>query len=636
MDNREREMLEKLSAKTENVKIPESLEPKNIESMLEENKKKRFWNYRYTVVAAAACCLLVCGAVYGINQAGRDRVNSSIAKARTENSKSGNSADERTQASSGGETWKTAENYEDVYEYAQAYMDQMEDAGSYARGEIALYDTGAESTAIMEESASVESKNYSDTNVRQEGVDEADVVKTDGRYLYVLQDGGEAVALVDTKGGEMKEVSAVEAGDDGQIRELYVTDGKMILILGSVNGSSVNARTYDVSDAKNPKELGEVSQSGNYQSSRVSDGYLYLFSQYYMGTDINVKEADTFVPMVNENILPASSIYLPITDFANIYEVVTSVDLAEPDKICDSKAIFTKGGELYVSNKNIYWYETEWTDNNWYVGDTENNTETVIRRLSYYKGEIAGAASGRVDGSINDSFSIDEYRDYLRLVVTTNDENAVYVLNDSLEMVGAIEGMAQDERVYSARLLGDTGYFVTYKETDPLFTVDFSNPEKPEIIGKLKIPGFSEYLHFFGEDKLLGIGMDVDAETQVTGGVKLSMFDISDPANVEEESVCVLDNVYYTEVFYDYKAALVDEEKNIIGFPAEENGAETYYVFSYDEEKSFDCRMKEQINGSGYQAARGVYIGELLYVVKGNIIEAYQIGDYQKVDDIIL
>ena len=636
MDNREREMLEKLSAKTENVKIPESLEPKNIESMLEENKKKRFWNYRYTAVAAAACCLLVCGAVYGINQAGRDRVNSSIAKARTENSKSGNSADERTQASSGGETWKTAENYEDVYEYAQAYMDQMEDAGSYARGEIALYDTGAESTAIMEESASVESKNYSDTNVRQEGVDEADVVKTDGRYLYVLQDGGEAVALVDTKGGEMKEVSAVEAGDDGQIRELYVTDGKMILIQGSVNGSSVKARTYDVSDAKNPKELGEVSQSGNYQSSRVSDGYLYLFSQYYMGTDINVKEADTFVPMVNENILPASSIYLPITDFANIYEVVTSVDLAEPDKICDSKAIFTKGGELYVSNKNIYWYETEWTDNNWYVGDTENNTETVIRRLSYHKGEIAGAASGRVDGSINDSFSIDEYRDYLRLVVTTNDENAVYVLNDSLEMVGAIEGLAQDERVYSARLLGDTGYFVTYKETDPLFTVDFSDPEKPEIIGKLKIPGFSEYLHFFGEDKLLGIGMDVDAETQVTGGVKLSMFDISDPANVEEESVCVLDNVYYTEVFYDYKAALVDEEKNIIGFPAEENGAETYYVFSYDEEKSFDCRMKEQINGSGYQAARGVYIGELLYVVKGNIIEAYQIGDYQKVDDIIL
>ena len=636
MDNREREMLEKLSAKTENVKIPESLEPKNIESMLEENKKKRFWNYRYTAVAAAACCLLVCGAVYGINQAGRDRVNSSIAKARTENSKSGNSADERTQDSSGGETWKTAENYEDVYEYAQAYMDQMEDAGSYARGEIALYDTGAESTAIMEESASVESKNYSDTNVRQEGVDEADVVKTDGRYLYVLQDGGEAVALVDTKGGEMKEVSAVEAGDDGQIRELYVTDGKMILIQGSVNGSSVKARTYDVSDAKNPKELGEVSQSGNYQSSRVSDGYLYLFSQYYMGTDINVKEADTFVPMVNENILPASSIYLPITDFANIYEVVTSVDLAEPDKICDSKAIFTKGGELYVSNKNIYWYETEWTDNNWYVGDTENNTETVIRRLSYHKGEIAGAASGRVDGSINDSFSIDEYRDYLRLVVTTNDENAVYVLNDSLEMVGAIEGLAQDERVYSARLLGDTGYFVTYKETDPLFTVDFSNPEKPEIIGKLKIPGFSEYLHFFGEDKLLGIGMDVDAETQVTGGVKLSMFDISDPANVEEESVCVLDNVYYAEVFYDYKAALVDEEKNIIGFPAEENGAETYYVFSYDEEKSFDCRMKEQINGSGYQAARGVYIGELLYVVKGNIIEAYQIGDYQKVDDIIL
>ena len=610
----------------------------NIErEMLEENKKKRFWNYRNIAVAAVACCLLVCGAVYGVNKAGRDREASSYTAARTQNAKSGNTAGAGTQASTGKETWKTAEDYEDIYEYARAYLNQMENAGAYARGEIALYDAGAESTAVMEDSASGESKNYSETNVRQEGVDEADVVKTDGRYLYVLQDGGEAVAIVDTKGGQMKEVSAVEAGDGGRICELYVTDSKMIMILRSgANENSVKARTYDVSDAGNPQELGEVSQSGNYQSSRVSDGYLYIFSQYYMGTDINVKEADTFVPMVNGDLLPAPSIYLPITDFANIYEVVTSVNLADPDSICDSKAIFTKGGELYVSNKNIYWYETEWTGNNWYTGDVVNNVETVIRRLSYHKGEIAGAASGRVDGSINDSFSIDEYQDYLRLVVTTNDENAVYVLNDSLEMVGSIKGLAEDERVYSARLLGDTGYFVTYRETDPLFTVDFSDPEKPEIIGKLKIPGFSEYLHFFGEDKLLGIGMDVDEETQVTGGVKLSMFDISDPANVKEEAVCVLDNVYYTAVFYDYKAVLVDKEKNIIGFPAEENSTENYYVYSYDEKKGFDCRMKEQINGSGYQAARGVYIGELLYVVKGNIIEVYQIGDYQKVDDIIL
>lgn len=605
--------------------------------MLEENKKKRFWNHRNIAVAAVACCLLVCGAVYGVNKAGRDREASSDTAARTQNAKSGNTAGAGTQASTGKETWKTAEDYEDIYEYARAYLNQMENAGAYARGEIALYDAGAESTAVMEDSASGESKNYSETNVRQEGVDEADVVKTDGRYLYVLQDGGEAVAIVDTKGGQMKEVSAVEAGDGGRICELYVTDSKMIMILRSgANENSVKARTYDVSDAGNPQELGEVSQSGNYQSSRVSDGYLYIFSQYYMGTDINVKEADTFVPMVNGDLLPAPSIYLPITDFANIYEVVTSVNLADPDSICDSKAIFTKGGELYVSNKNIYWYETEWTGNNWYTGDVVNNVETVIRRLSYHKGEIAGAASGRVDGSINDSFSIDEYQDYLRLVVTTNDENAVYVLNDSLEMVGSIKGLAEDERVYSARLLGDTGYFVTYRETDPLFTVDFSDPEKPEIIGKLKIPGFSEYLHFFGEDKLLGIGMDVDEETQVTGGVKLSMFDISDPANVKEEAVCVLDNVYYTAVFYDYKAVLVDKEKNIIGFPAEENSTENYYVYSYDEKKGFDCRMKEQINGSGYQAARGVYIGELLYVVKGNIIEVYQIGDYQKVDDIIL
>jgi uncharacterized secreted protein with C-terminal beta-propeller domain len=184
--------------------------------------------------------------------------------------------------------------------------------------------------------------------------------------------------------------------------------------------------------------------------------------------------------------------------------------------------------------------------------------------------------------------------------------------------------------------MGDVGYFVTYRETDPLFSVDFSDPKKPEIIGELKIPGFSEYLHFYGEDLLLGIGMDVDEDGFTTNGVKLSMFDISDNTDVKEVQKYVMKNVYSADVMYDYRAALIDRKKNIIGFSANSGDGESYYVFSYDEKNGFECLMDETVNGNGYQTARGVYIDTVLYVVKGNIIEAYSMEDYKKVDDIIL
>lgn len=222
------------------------------------------------------------------------------------------------------------------------------------------------------------------------------------------------------------------------------------------------------------------------------------------------------------------------------------------------------------------------------------------------------------------------------MITTEKETNSVYVLDEKLKKVGSIEGLAEDERVYSARLMGDVGYFVTYRETDPLFSVDFSDPKKPEIIGELKIPGFSEYLHFYGEDLLLGIGMDVDEDGFTTNGVKLSMFDISDNTDVKEVQKYVMKNVYSADVMYDYRAALIDRKKNIIGFSANSGDGESYYVFSYDEKNGFECLMDETVNGNGYQTARGVYIDTVLYVVKGNIIEAYSMEDYKKVDDIIL
>ena len=209
-------------------------------------------------------------------------------------------------------------------------------------------------------------------------------------------------------------------------------------------------------------------------------------------------------------------------------------------------------------------------------------------------------------------------------------------MDEELEIIGSIEGLAEEERVYSARFMGETAYFVTFYETDPLFTVDFSNPKDPKIIGKLKIPGFSDYLHFYGEDKLLGIGMSVDEKTMVTEGVKLTMFDISDKTDVKEEATYVLENVYSTDVSYDYKAALIDVPKNIICFPGYTEGSQNYYIFEYDEKDGFVCKLDEEINGYGNGVTRGVYIKDSLYVVQGNIIESYSLNTFKKVDDIIL
>ena len=634
MNKWEEDMIEQLRKESEDIQIPDSLQPDRIEKRLSERPKKYHWKKGYTAGLAAACCLLVCGAVWGI-QKSPQRV-SPVEKQDT--------ATDQAESSD----IQTAKSYDQIYEYLQANQDDQygTDTGMLERGVVtesaedssSTNSAAAVDTGVAQNSKSSENAVYSETNVRQEGVDEADVVKTDGRYLYTLKDNGRSVAIVDTANGELQMVISIPVEADDQAREFYVSDGHLILISefnqeredGAWTYASTDTRvtTYDITDPEKPEKAGEVTQSGSYTSSRLTDGHLYLFSQYSVDvtSGITPKDEKDYIPYVNQQMLEADDIYLPPFSQAYMYEVVSSVDIAKPGEIQDSKAIFSDGGELYVSNDNIYWYETRWSE----------KTETVIKRMSYKDGKLKAEASGKVDGYINDSFSIDEYDGYLRVVTTDDETNGLYILDSKMKEVGSITGLAEGEQVYSARLLGDTGYFVTYEQTDPLFSVDLSDPKNPKIIGKLKIPGFSEYLHFYGENLLLGIGMDVDEDGFTTNGVKLSMFDISDSSDVKEIQKYTLENVYSAAVMYDYKAVLIDPEKNVIGFAADGNNGENYYVFSYNDTNGFECLMNETVNGNGYQSARGVYVDNTLYVVKGNIIEAYDMADYQKTGDLIL
>lgn len=678
MNKREQDVLDQVRQRTADIEVPEKLEPDNIRRMLEErerekekkeNKKSR-WGVRQTSALAAACVAAVIGiAAWKTSGAGGP------ADSRPGSWASGMDMQEEIQIDD-SRVIARAESYDQVYGYLEEYQRQLEREESVIKQEEQLYEaeTGAADGGMtgeakmmentMEDRASTDSApaeaaqdvseggGYSETNVRQEGVDEGDIVKTDGTYLYVLEDDGDKIAVVDSRNQDMKKAASIEVGSNCYIEEFYVVPDQKKLVAvctrggsdllysadpsyrGAGDSSAVVAVTYDIGDPTNPVEEGRVTQSGYYNSSRMSNGYLYLFSEYHIWSEVSQHEPREFIPLIGGDVMNAEDIYLPPVTQANMYEVITAVDLKKPDKAKDSKAILSKGGSLYVSNQNIYFYEEEW-------GYSASGCVTTLRKVAYKDGQLKAKAQGQFDGYLKDSFCIDEYDGCLRVVVTKQDRvggdsNAVYILDGELEQIGAIEGLAKDERIYSARFMGDTAYFVTFRETDPLFSADLSNPKKPKIVGELKIPGFSEYLHFYGEDRLLGIGMNVDEETLVTDGVKLTMFDISDKTDVKESDTHVLKNVYGTEVSYDYKAALISPERNIIGFPGDSEGGQKYFLFEYDEDNGFVCNMEEKINGNGMRSSRGLYIEDTLYVVQGNIIEAYSLKEYEKVDDLIL
>lgn len=692
MDDRENlnneKMIEKLRGMTDDIQAPPSLEPQAVEEMLKAKKKekRRRYRWRYLGTAAAACICLALGVTAAV------RLNDGAGKAAdmadsaegagTENGTSAQ-ADAEADAQPGAGTQTEdkldhAEDYDEIYEYIQAAAKEKEylskGAVMESADEASSMDTGSADSAAAGGSgyagASASSSpadgasGYSDTNVREEGVGEADSVKTDGKNLYIVSN--RAVTIVGIETEEMEELARIETGDDTSIGEVYVEDGRLVILYtrysyndaldgydGTYTGSTEHtcADTYDVSDPASPEKLGSLTQSGMYHTMRAKDGYIYLISDFYVDVAVPRSGVDGYIPWVQGEKLDAADIYMPPEKMGNSYTVISAFSLKEPDQKTDSKAVFGQNGMCYVSQENIYITEA------YYGDDDADVTRTAVRKVAYAGGTLWGVAQTKVDGTLNDSFSIDEYDGYLRMVTTvspvsgsggwfdgffdgTDDEaqtdtNSLYVLDEEFNIVGEIDNLAEDESVYSARFMGDIGYFVTFEQVDPLFSVDLSDPESPKVIGELKIPGFSEYLHPYGEGKLLGIGMAVDEQGVTTEGVKISMFDVSDPSDVTEQDKYVLENMYSTDVAYNYKAAFVDVEKNLFGFVARGDTSE-YVIFTYDEDKGFQEVFSRDLGWEFYGEMRGLYSGGRFYLVTGNTVESYTMDGFEKIDDIVL
>ena len=666
MEDREKELEELIRLMAENTGIPAAIHPDAVEKKLEAAKteKKRRLRRKYITGAVAACLCIAVGIAGSYLHFSQETSETSDTTAGLSDSAAGAPSDSGVEES----LIASAESYDEIYKYIQAEREQSEtDAGIFSRFGIleesaSTADSAASGSALNSGSAASagdSGNSYSDTNVREEGVGEADIVKTDGSSLYIVN--SQAVEIVGIESAEMEELAEIRMADDCYIKELYVQDDRLVIMYTRTEPSVdedgyynnyrdyTNALVYDISDRTNPVKVGNISQSGYYNTMRVRDGYVYVISNFY--ADAAAPRADTaaYIPEVQGSTMAASDIYMPQRQMGNQYTVITSFSLEDPSEKTDSKAVFGSSGMCYVSTENIYVTE------GWYGQDDAEVTQTSIRKVAYKDGILQGEAQTKVDGTLNDSFSIDEYNGYLRLVTTVSpvssgdggiarffsgdtgerqqeDSNSLYVLDENLEIAGEIHDLAKDESVYSARFMGDVGYFVTFKQVDPLFSVDLSDPSDPEIIGKLKIPGFSEYLHPYGDGQLLGIGMDVDEESVTTNGVKISMFDISNPADVNEEENYVLEDLYGTDVGYNYKEVFVDVEKNLFGFMAYGDTTK-YFIFTYDENGFKEVFSREL---TLYGNVRGLYAGERFYLVNGNTVESFTMDEFQKVDDIVL
>ncbi len=548
----------------------------------------------------------------------------------------------------------------------------------------------------QEETENQEEDDFSDTYNQEENVLEADIVKTDGEFIYYIYNDYNNnpslpvmnVAQVDN--GEFLnnftvDLSPVSDRYDNSdydispsVLDMYIYDDMLVVVgntygyyapdyyytngrgeiadgawYGDMNECFVSFYTHD----ENPELIGTYFQDGSYIDVRIApDGFMYLTTSYNSVNFDSIKQEENIERYVPEcgvdndlQCIPPSDILLPveIPDETNVlsYTVIGGIDLNTPEQFSPTgtKALAGYTGSLYMSENNIY------------TAVTYSNTD--ITRIAVSNGNIEPQASCTLDGYIKDQFSMSEYNGYFRVAVTmyknhedfsdygnsgtasvrTYTDNCVYVLDMDLNTVGYIDNFGVGETVKSVSFSGNTVYVVTYEQTDPLFAIDLSNPESPQIMDDFKILGYSTYMQNWADGLLLGFGADAD-ENGIETGIKLVMFDNSDPYDLKEVGVYHIDNnsenggYRYSTALYERKSLLIAPEKNLIGVPVEtssyyytdEGGGDVnrniseYMFFSYENGEfvlkgSLECPNDDYLSSLD----RAVYIGNYVYAVSG-------------------
>ncbi|RMD45374.1 winged helix-turn-helix transcriptional regulator [Candidatus Pacearchaeota archaeon] len=560
---------------------------------------------------------------------------------------------------------------------------------------------------------------FSKTNVQVKGVDEADFVKTDGKNIFVISNGKLKIVKAQPP-RDAKILSTIDFGKNFYPEELFIEGGRLLVFgsryfenmarlldskgLGALpssisinSGSFVFVRLYDISDPENPKLLKETEFEGTYLASRKVDGYAY----FVINTPALLLEKSKcrdLVPLFAEkNSNVEKSDLAPIgrcTDIGYVlpepsssFITFASISLNDENEKVQKETILGDANEIYASKNSFYIAQTKYPaypTNPPMMADSQDENlgrpvkinessavlegpKTIVSKFSFIKGKINFVEAVEIEGSLLNQFSMDEFGGNFRIVTTVSKgtignekiSNRLYVFDENLKELGRLENLAPGEMLYSARFMGERAYLVTFKEIDPLFVIDLSKPESPRVLGRLKIPGFSNYLHPIDDTHIIGIGKEVDEKVDAdkasdnavyytaVKGLKISIFDVSDVSHPKEMFKKVYgDRGTESIALTDHRAFLFDKKKELLVLPIQiakiekqrsEFGDYEVMKTAFNGAYVFNINLKDGIvlkgNVShsnlknrefydyGESILRSLYINDVLYTISNSFVQ---------------
>lgn len=561
-------------------------------------------------------------------------------------------------------------------------------------------------------SNSITNKDYSKTNIQVENVDEADIIKTDGNYIYSLSK--ESIVITDvTDPNKIKVASKITPTDNGIPEDLILFENKLVAICSEINSpyiyyssnkNNTIVRIYDITNREEPRMVKNYKLYEPYYTTRCIGSKLYVISTGNLRKENN-KIVRYYDEEYSQKEIELKNIkYLKNVE-TNKQTIISMMDLNNIEQNVNVSSYLIDIENAYISEKNIYLLDTNYKGNyypkissiygikgiwglNDYIYDYTRNYETEIYKFNILdNGEVEYSCKTRVKGQTINQYSLDEYNGNLRVALKDSREGSrIVIFNEKMQQIGETPYLAKGEQMYSSRFMGDKAYLVTYKTIDPLFVIDLSNPTEPKVLGELKIPGYSTYLHPYDENHLIGIGMQTeekinrDIQGKVTSatatitGMKMALFDVTDPTNpVEISSTVIGDRRTTSAILTNPKALLFSKEKELIAIPVNNYAeyisiassntyedtinaykknttkyiSEGYSVYSINIEKGINLKgiitQENMDNKSQYtyyytnsKLLRGVYIENNLYTVSEKCIKVSDLETLKEISKIDL
>jgi len=588
----------------------------------------------------------------------------------------------------GGNEISQFASYDELQDFVGTKAEYKQFSWGFSRGDFFLAAGSAENA---DSTLAPAVSGHSTTNIQVAGVDEADVVKTDGAYIY-LASGNKTVIVQAYPAEQARVLSEIEL--EGRVIGIFINGDRLVVFEEETPyyayydiqrdssekfympyiSPKIYVKVYDVSDRATPQLTRNVSASGQYVSSRMIGDYAYVV----VNEPVYEQDDEINLPKVGDNeTIPATDIYYSdVADYYYMYTTIIAIntqnDAQEPTY---ETILLGASSNLYVSADNIYLTFPVWGGDVVEPWGIRSSERTSIHRIRIEGGEMNYVASGEIPGMVLNQFAMDEYDGYFRVATTTHGEeplNNVYVLNMALNVTGSLPDLAKGETIYSARFAGDRCYVVTFRNIDPLFVIDLSNPTNPRLLGELKITGYSSYLHPYDENHIIGIGKETVAEQEDFAwyqGVKISLFDVSDVSNPREISKYEIgDRGTDSPVLWDHKAFLFDKERNLLVMPVLEakinatqypEGVPSWaygqpvwqgaYVFDISVDNGLQLKGKithvENITDpeqgyyyyySPFAVERSLYIDNVLYTISQAKIKMNDLGTLEYINEVEL